>query len=291
MVNFHQPHRLSNLPRFPFTGPEITPSDAPVSVPEYLPDTEETRRDLADFRAAVHEIDKAVNQILTSLGDVSGLDDTLIIFTADQGIPMPRSKPTLFEPSLEIPLIMRWQAGGIHQGRECTELTSNIDVMPTIMQAIGREIPDNVQGRSLLPVIRGESSESREQIFAERTSHTVYNPARVIRTERFKYIHRFGKIHLFQFEETKFSPTFTSDPQHFVDSVSSLVPPQTSLYDLEEDPTEQHDLARDPAYSDIRTQLESDLLDWMKETNDPILSGPVPTPYYRDSIQELTKNS
>lgn len=290
MVNFHQPHRISDHPRFPFTGPEISPSNAPVSIPNYLPDTEGTRRDLADFRAAVREIDKAVNQILITLENTANLDNTLIIFTADQGISMPRSKPTLFEPSLEIPLIIRWPAGGVQKGCEFTEMVSNIDIMPTLLQATGQEVPDNVQGQSLLPLIHGEPYENRKKIFAERTSHTVYNPVRTIRTDRFKLIRRFAKILLFQLEETKFSRTFTSNPRHFVDSVPSLVPPRTSLYDLKNDPTEQRDLAQDPAYSDVKNRLEDSLHDWMRKTQDPILSGPIATPYFRDSIQEFAKN-
>lgn len=117
-INFQQPHRIFGLPFLPFTRPDVEPSDAPVSVPAYLPDNEATRDELADLQAAIGQIDSAVNTIFDTLDSVDRLgDNTLSIFTSDQGIAMPRSKPTVFEPGIEIPIIAHWPAGGLDGGK------------------------------------------------------------------------------------------------------------------------------------------------------------------------------
>lgn len=287
-INFHQPHRISDLPYFPFTGEGVSASDAPVSVPDYLPDNEATRTELADFRAAVYEVDKAVDQILTRL-DCEGLahENTLVVFTADQGISMPRAKPTLYEPGIEIPLVMHWPAGGLTGGEVVSEMVSNIDVLPTLLRALGADPPDRVQGQSLLSTQRDDEAFDRTAVFSEKTSHTVYLPVRTVRTERFKLIRRLGKILMFQTEETKYSRTFTADPRHFVESVATLVPPDTELYDLEADPAEQNNLIEEDGYADVAADLNRRLADWMDETNDPLLNGPIETPYGRESRGEL----
>lgn len=287
-INFHQPHRISDLPYFPFTGKDVSASDAPVSVPDYLPDNEATRAELADFRAAIAEVDRAVNRIFRRL-DCEGHsnENTLIVFTADQGISMPRAKPTLYDPGIEIPLIMHWPAGGLTGGEVVSDLVSNIDVLPTLLRAVGVEPPDRVQGESLLSTRREDDGLDRTAIFSERTSHTVYDPVRTIRTERFKFVRRLGKILMFQTEETKYSRTFTADPRHFVDSVSTLVPPDTALYDLEADPAERNNMIGADEYADVAERLNTRLADWMAETNDPLLDGPIETPYGRESRGEL----
>lgn len=289
-INFHQPHRISDYPYFPFTGPDVSASDAPVTVPDYLPDNEATRTELADFRAAVAEVDDAVNRIFSQQGCGGALgENTLTVFTADQGISMPRAKPTLFEPSIEIPLIAHWPAGGLTGGEVVLDLVSNVDVLPTLLDAVGAEVPDEVQGQSLLATQRTDETFERDAVFSEKTSHTVYLPVRTVRTDRYKLIRRFGKILMFQTEETKYSRTFTADPRHFVDSVETLVPPAVALYDLEADPTEEVNLAEDEAHADVLADLDARLATWMAETGDPLLDGPIETPYGRASRAELQR--
>lgn len=286
-INFHEPHRLFGQPNVPFTKPDVEPSNAPVSVPDYLPDNQPTRDELSDLRAAIRQVDTAVNDLYdyVTCSDRFG-DNTLSLFTSDQGIAMPRSKPTVFDPGIEIPIIAYWPAGGLTGGESFSELVSIIDLMPTMLQAAGIDIPKYVEGKSLLPLARGEEYSARDVVFTERTSHTVYVPIRAARTEQFKLVRRFGKILHFQFEEMKFSPTFNSAPMHFFNSVPP-VPPAVALYDLESDPLEQHNLVNESGYQDIKQQLERRLYSWMRRTEDPILSGPIATPYYQESLREF----
>src|SRR5438093_209971 len=82
-------------------------------------------------------------------------ENAIVVFTTDHGIAMPRAKCTLYDPGLEVALLMRWRAGGFQAGAVREELVSNIDVFPTLVDAADVKHPPGVQGRSLLPLLRG----------------------------------------------------------------------------------------------------------------------------------------
>ncbi len=124
--------------------------------------------------------------------DASGLmDDTLIIFTTDHGMPFPGAKATLFDRGLGVMLILRGPAP-FNGGRVLDSLVSHIDIYPTVCEYLGIERPPFLEGVSLLELLRGQSTNAREEIFAGSTWHAAYEPQRAIRTERHKYIRRWG---------------------------------------------------------------------------------------------------
>jgi arylsulfatase A-like enzyme len=137
------------------------------------------------------------------------------------------------------------------------------------------ERPAWLQGKSFLPVIRGEADEVNEQVFAEVTYHAAYEPQRAVRTRRWKYIRRFGD---------RTTPVLPNCD----DSLSKDVwleggwrerpAPSEQLYDLLFDPNEAHNLAADPSHVDVLDAMRGRLDRWMRETDDPLLNGPVPAP-------------
>jgi arylsulfatase A-like enzyme len=160
--------------------------------PPNLPDTPETRRDMAAYKASARSLDQGVGMVLDAL-DLHGLaDDTLIIFTTDHGLAFPGAKATLYDRGLGVMLIMRGP-GGFSGGRVNDALVSHLDVYPTLCELIGIERPDFLQGLSLLPLVRGETTSIRDELYAEMTWHAAYEPQRAVRTERWKYIRRFGE--------------------------------------------------------------------------------------------------
>jgi len=123
-------------------------------VPGYLRNTEGTRRELAGLQGAVRHVDTHFGRLLQALKDLGLESDTLVIFTTDHGIAMPRAKCSLYEPGVQVAMILRlasrkgWNGGIVHQ-----EMISNIDYLPTILQLVGLPIPTNVQGRSFAPLL------------------------------------------------------------------------------------------------------------------------------------------
>jgi N-sulfoglucosamine sulfohydrolase len=243
--------------------------------PPNLPDTPETRRDVAAYKASARSLDQGVGAVLEAL-DAHGLaDNTLIVFTTDHGLAFPGAKATLFDRGLGVMLIMRGP-GGFTGGKVVDALISHIDVYPTLCELAGIERPDFLQGRSMMPLARGESTSIREEIFAEMTWHAAYEPQRAIRTDRWKYIRRFGD------RSTPVLANCDDSPSKTLLMGLGWAERKIAfeqLYDLAFDPNEANNLAQDPAFQNTRSELAARLQAWMVATEDPLLHGdPSPPP-------------
>src|SRR3954468_4973199 len=134
--------------------------------PANLPDTPQTRRDMAAFKASARSLDQGVGAVLDALDEHDLADDTLVLLTTDHGLAFPGAKATLTDRGIGVMLILRGP-GGFHGGRVSDALVSQIDVYPTLCELAGIEAPAFVQGRSLLPIVRREADEVNDAIFAE----------------------------------------------------------------------------------------------------------------------------
>jgi N-sulfoglucosamine sulfohydrolase len=241
--------------------------------PANLPDTAETRHDMASYRASARSLDQGVGSVLEAL-DAHGLtENTLIMFTTDHGLAFPGAKATLFDRGLGVMLIMRGP-GGFHGGRVNDALVSHLDIYPTLCELAGIDPPEFVQGFSLLPLVRGELGALREDLYAEMTWHAAYEPQRAVRTERWKYIRRFGHRERPVLANCDDSPSKELLLRH---GWAEHKVPFEHLYDLVFDPGEANNLAGDPAHGDVQEDLRERLDRWMAATSDPLLHGdPVP---------------
>jgi len=242
--------------------------------PAPLPDESETRRDMAAFKAGARQLDTGFGRVLDVL-DESGLaDNTLVICTTDHGIAFPRMKCNLTDHGAGVMLIMRGP-GGFSGGRVCDALVSQIDLFPTICDLLEIDAPPWLEGRSIMPLIRGEVDEVNEEIFAEVNYHTAYEPMRAVRTGRWKYIRRFHD------RDIPFLSNCDAGPSKEVMLERGWADrkiDQEELFDLTFDPNESANLADQPGYGKILEEMRSRLDTWMKRTNDPLLKGEVPAP-------------
>ena len=263
MVGFSETHR-------PF--PEYEGSLEEIEPLPYLPDLPEVRKDVGGLNILVERVDESVGRILEAL-DKTGLgSNTLFIYTTDHGIAFPGAKATLLDPGIEIAMIMRWP-DGFDGGRRIDAMLTNADLLPTILDLLGIDPPEGVQGRSFLPVIEGEVSEIHEEIFPELTYHAAYDPMRSVRARRFKYIK--------SFEERPFWFPPNVDNGYSKEVARRLgyfdrPRPKEMLFDLENDPLERNNLADDPEYRSVLEEMRAKLERWMRETDDPLLEGYVP---------------
>jgi N-sulfoglucosamine sulfohydrolase len=242
--------------------------------PANLPDTPETRRDMASYKASARTLDQGVGTVLAAL-DAQGLaENTLIIFTTDHGLAFPGAKATLYDRGLGVMLIMRGPR--FLGGRVNDALVSHLDVYPTLCDLAGVEQPDFVQGRSLLPLVGGETGSLREELFTEMTWHAAYEPQRAVRTERWKYIRRFGDRERPVLANCDDSPSKSLLLEH---GWADRKIPFEQLYDLTFDPNEAANLIASPNHQTVREELRGKLERWMDETEDPLLHGdPQPPP-------------
>jgi arylsulfatase A-like enzyme len=275
-INLEEPHR-------PYDQGGCMPDDTKgVLVPPYLPPGPEAREEMSALQGAIRQGDAAVGRIVAALQGAGVWENVLLIFSADHGLAMPRAKCTLYDAGVEIALIMRLPETGLAGGPVVSEMVSIVDVLPTVLAALGITIPERVQGRSFLPLLQGHDYTPRSAILAEKTYHSYYDPMRAIRTERFKYIRNF---------EATFSVEVPADVQRgaifraHVDLYHGSEHPAAELYDLESDPVERRNLSGEPGAAVTERALEEALLDWMRETNDPLLEGPVPSPSYVKGMQ------
>ncbi|MHC4535732.1 MAG: sulfatase family protein [Planctomycetota bacterium] len=276
-VGFFEVHR-------PFINGKDTSKG--IFIPHYLKDTPEIRDDLAKFQGTIRFFDRCVGEILDALKKSRVADNTLVIFTADHGIPYTGAKWSLYEPGIETPLIMYHPGTDLEGGKVFHQLMSNVDFMPTLLDILGVEKPKNLQGHSFKDVIEGTKSESpRNEIFAQRTSHALHdNTSRTVRTTRYKLIRYFEPGRTIEF------PT-DAVPQRVAEHTERPKRPMgkrpvVHLFDLKKDPHERNDLAGSPEYANIVRDLSNRLWQWMEEVGDPILKGPLVTPYYEEAMED-----
>ncbi len=277
-VGFFEPHRP-----FPRGDVELL-RPAEVTVPPYLPDIPEVRADLVDFEASISSADQAFGKIVDAVDRAGMRDDTIVVFAVDHGIPYTRAKMTLYDPGIETAQLMR--IPGVRGGVVHDQLISNVDFFPTLLDLLGLEIPENVQGRSYRGLITGQGYEGKGAVFAEKTYHTYYDPMRCIRTERWKLIANFEYA---PWQDT--SPDYDINAKSYVEAAKALaIPyerqyhPPFELYDLTSDPWEQDDLADCPEHQDVRDELIRRLRQWMRDTGDPLLEGPMAQGAFRNRM-------
>ena len=210
------------LPRHPFDHGNEGGRDE-VLLP--LPRTEEdVRRDIAAYYAVISHLDAQIGRVLGALDEAGKTDDTIIVFTSDHGLAIGshglRGKQNMYEHTIGVPLIVVGPT--IPQGRRFAANAYLRDLMPTLCELAGLDVPD-VDGRSQLPVIRGERDSMYEYILGY-----FRDSQRMIRGDRWKLI---------EYPLVK----------------------RTQLFDLYADPHELSDQSQNPAHQPLLSQLRSTL--------------------------------
>ncbi|HZS57305.1 MAG TPA: sulfatase [Bryobacteraceae bacterium] len=266
-VGFHETHR-----EFAKNGPreDVRFTQPPVPVP----DVAATRRDMAEFHATARILDDGVGAVLNALASSGLAGNTLVLSTTDHGIAFPAMKCNLTVHGTSVYLIMRGP-GGFQGGKVCDAMVSHMDLYPTICDLLNIEKPGWLQGKSLMPLIEGDSQQIHDEIFAEVNYHAAYEPKRAARTLRYNYVRHFGDRKTPVLPNCDDSPSKTYWLEH---GWRNRTVPQELLFDTVFDPEETRNLANDPAYVNALKEMRGRLDSWMQRTNDPLLKGPVKAP-------------
>ena len=271
-AGFFETHRPYPIDQYKHADPHD------VSVPGFLPDTEDVRDDLAGLLGSIDVADAAVGRLLATISELGLDENTWIVFFTDHGLAFPRAKSTLYAEGTGIAFIVRPPRGRSIEPRVYDDLFSGVDLTPTLLDLLSLPIPADVDGVSHARDIVGTSGDStppaRTEVFTEKTYHDAFDPIRAVRTKEFSYIENYAD-----------RPALLL-PLDIADSTSarSLAPEETTaprphheLYDLRADPLERHNVADDPSYAPIRERLAATLAQWRAETGDVIPDEPTGT--------------
>jgi arylsulfatase A-like enzyme len=266
-VGFFETHRTFRAP----TSVRDTLYSLP---PRNLPDTPATREDMAAFKASARSLDQGIGAVLNELHRLGLAERTLIICTTDHGLAFPNAKATLYDRGTGVMLLMRGP-GGFSGGKVIDAMVSHLDIYPTLCELAGIEAPDFLQGKSLMPLVERRAGELHEAIFSEMTFHAAYQPQRAVRTRRWKYIRRFHDYPHPVLSNCDDSATKQLWVEH---GWGEQVVPEEQLYDLIFDPNEAASLHDRPEHAEVLRSMRERLVAWMRETDDPLLDGPIPLP-------------
>jgi len=284
-IGFFETHRSFNgdnyssfntfKPKFP-ARPEEVQIPAPLSE-----ESQEVKEDILDFVSSVKEMDYYIGKIRTLIDNSVIKESTLIIFTVDHGIPIPRHKCTLYDSGISVPLILHMPSE-FHGGRRIDDLLSNIDILPTLLDLVGIKIPNDVQGNSFAGLLKEDGNLPyipRDHIYAELTFHDIgYNAIRCIRTKKWKFIKNLNPLGiLFEIPDDTINSKsgriyLRTHPEYYNKR------PKEELYNLESDPLELVNLAGDLNHAYIKRDLNKQLMQYLEKTNDPALKGVIEEP-------------
>ncbi|WP_299053706.1 sulfatase [uncultured Polaribacter sp.] len=289
-ANISPPHRNfdAHMKKFPEYMPDVNN----IVVPDYLPDTPLMREDLSKYYGCVQLADACAGAIIETLKRKGEFENTLIIFTSDQGQPYHRAKASAYAEGLHVPYAV--VGPNISKSQVSKALISHVDIMPTILSFLSLPIPETVQGKSILPIITGKQDTvtDRKYIFAEHNSHgpdkREHYPSRVVFDGRFYLIRNLmpNKSYLLPADlreykgwsnrsyEATVKAKETHPMQYNLLKTLEKGRPGVELYDMQNDQSQLKNLANNPAYKAKKIELRTALNKWRKETGD-IENNPV----------------
>ncbi len=257
-----------------------------IALPPNLADTQRTREDYGRYLAEITYMDSQVGEILKTLEQSGQADNTLVLFTSEQGSQFPGCKWTNWDTGLHTALIARWP-GRVAVGKRTDAMVQYADVLPTLLQAAGGDASEHVyDGRSFLPVLLGEKIEHREYAYGIH-NNIPEGPAYPIRTVfdgRYRYIRNLtpGEIYIekhlmgVQGNGALNNPYWGTwvgqawNNPHTYRLVKRYVQrPAEQLYDTAADPYELNNVAADPQRADLKSRLSAELDRWMTSQGDP----------------------
>jgi len=211
---------------------------------------DEIKQHIADYYAMISHIDHNVGKIIEKLEETGQLDNTIIVFTGDNGLAVGQhglmGKQNLYEHSIRVPLIM--SGVGIEKGNISDNYVYLLDIFPTLCDLAGVNTPQSVEGKSFCPMLCGDSTKTREDLYLCYTSY-----ARGVKDDRFKLIE-------YRKEREK-----------------------SQLFDLINDPLEKENLFAKPEYSKQVKKLRQLMLDYKAEWEDGATNDI--TPLFWDNVK------
>ena len=293
MANSHDPHRpfhrsiqeqkKSKQVQKRIPAPSRVYQSEEIDVPGFLPDLPPVRKEIAEYYNSVRRCDDSVGAIIRALRESGQAENTLTMFLSDNGMAFPFSKTNCYMHSTRTPWVVSWP-GKIKPGSvDKQHFISAIDFMPTVLNAAGVAQPKGMDGVSFLPVLFGRRQEGRDRVFTQfhQTSARRRYPMRCVQNHRFAYIFNpwADGERIFR-NESQSGLTFKAmqaaakmDPEIAARVKLFQYRVVQEFYYVAYDPDALDNLIDDPKYEKEIEKMQSELLEWMKHTNDPALEA------------------
>ncbi len=270
----------SNEPHTPWNlgDPSRYPVDE-IELPPYFVDTRETREGMAKYLAEITYYDGQVGEILDLLDKHGLADNTLVMVSSEQGSSMPFAKWTNYDPGLQTALIARWP-GKIAPGSKTDAMVEYVDVVPTLIDAVGAEPVSGLDGLSFLPVLLGEADEHKTHVYGIMTTRGINNGSEAfgIRSVRSKTHQLIVNLN----HDSSFTNACTQSPEFLSwvrragkgkERAAAIVNryhyrPAMELYEVGNGWHQWKNLADSEEHSAIQAALQEKLDAWMKDQGD-----------------------
>lgn len=293
VVNDHSPHVF-----WPETS-TYNPDD--IKIPSKHIDTKETKEARAKYYTDITKMDSNLGQLINSLKVHNLMDNTIFIFTSDQGPQWAFGKWSLYDYGIRVPLLIKWP-NIIREGSDTDALISLVDITPTLIEAAGGKVPKEpsmIDGESFLSLLQGKAFNARENVYATHTGDGTMNPTpiRMVRNMRYKYILNLAPDVRYTTHMDKakrngeggdYWPSWITKSFEDEHAASVLyryhVHPKEELYDIQLDPNERVNLASEKAYKDILGNLQSKMNTWRKQQGDFEIGAYIPSTEKKEGI-------
>ena len=270
----------SKEPHKPNTkGPRHLYPPEKIVLPEYFVDTPSTRKEMQEYFAEITFFDRQVGQVMEILDRQGVADDTLIIVLSEQGSAFPFAKWTCYDAGLRSGLIARWP-GEVEPGSLSNAMVEYVDILPTFLEIAGAEIPEALEGRSFLPVLRGETDQHKDFAYGLMTTRGInggsaYYGIRTIRSDRYHLIWnltpeaRFRNVIVGYDSFQEWDAKAKSGDEHARRWVNQYYTrPEYELFEPAKDPLEIDNLVGRPEFADTFAELKQRLEAWMAGQGD-----------------------
>jgi N-sulfoglucosamine sulfohydrolase len=259
-----------------------------IKVPAFLEDIPDIRTEVAQYYSNVNRFDVTFGLLMKELKAKGRDADTIVLFMSDHGMSFPFSKATVYRNGTWSPILI--QIPGIGNPAEHPEFVSSVDVMPSILELMGVEPPIGMDGRSWVPLLRGESQPDRDFVVTHvnTVSSSKSFAQRCIRTKDYSLMfHAWAGKESFRVEAMSglsFPAMNKSLDENIRARVKQLTDGETwMLFDIKADPSERKNLVGDPKYARDFDSLLQKLLNHMKQTDDTLL------PQIESAVTELSR--
>jgi arylsulfatase A-like enzyme len=282
VFNFETTHESQIFPQSASRGAGSPPVTDParVVVPPYYPDTPAIRDDLARHYDNIARMDTQVGEVLRQLEEDGLADDTIVFYWSDHGDGMPRSKRSLYDSGLRVPLMIRvpkaLQSATVRPGAVVDDLVSFVDLAPTVLALAGVPIPAHLQGRVL---VGPRAAPAPDYVFAARDRMDAeYDMMRSARDHRFLYIRNYQPELPYAGHITYRNQSVTMQEWLRLQADGALTGdaalwmrasrPAEELFDVRADPHQVRDLSADPAHRATLARMRGAVEAWMMRIAD-----------------------
>ncbi len=283
MINSHDPHRAFHNPdggKRKLKGAEepsklFSPDE--VEVPAYMPPTDQVKLELSHYYNSVRRFDDTFGAVIKAIKEAGVYENSIIIFLSDNGSPFPFAKANAYVSSTKTPFYVHYPEHMIKGLVDTEHMISEVDIFPTFLDAAGISIDQELDGTSILSLLKGEKQDNRDFTIGEidyKIGGKV-TPIRSYGTKKYRYIFNPWSATGYEYRNSnegeinkdieKNHPEYIQFVEFFRHRVIE------EFYDVQKDPDAVNNLINDPACKGEIENYRNKLKQWMKEKNDPTL--------------------